>query len=178
MASSRSRAKTRGAVGGGFGAIPRMVWKHPDYCQLTGSAVKLLVDLACQYNGKNNGNLTVAYSILKLRGWKSKDTITNATRQLLDAGLIIQTREGRFVNPGGRCSLYALAWESIDDCPGKRLSVEPTSAPFRKFTLESYKTPGPETGHGSTRKPGRQVPSSGENDDPSARNSGRLRSIA
>ncbi|MFV0478276.1 MAG: hypothetical protein ACK5ME_10625 [Parahaliea sp.] len=152
----RNRRKTKGRGGdAGFGALPRAVWEHPDYCKLSGSAVKLLMDLACQYNGRNNGDLTVAYSILKKRGWSSKDTITNAKDRLLEAGLIICTREGRFTNPGGECALYALAWKPINDCPDRRLAVAPTNTPPRKFSLEIIKPPGPETGPGAPRKPGR-----------------------
>lgn len=156
MGRSRGKAKSNAAIGGGFGALPRVVWEHPDYCQLSGSAAKLLMDLACQYNGHNNGNLTVAYSVLKRRGWNSKETISKAIQHLLDAGLVIRTREGRFINPGGQCALYALAWHAINECPGKVLIVRPTTTPPRKFTLEASKTPGPQTGQGSVHNPGRQ----------------------
>lgn len=151
---SRSKAGSRGGSESSFGALPRIVWMHPDYCHLSGSAVKLLMDLVCQYNGRNNGNLTVAYSVLKRRGWKSKQTISSATHELLDANLIVQTREGYFTNPGGRCALYAITWKAIDECPGKNLTLRPTSTPFRKFTLEAFKSPGPDSGPSSVHKVG------------------------
>ncbi|MEX2326317.1 MAG: hypothetical protein WD558_01175, partial [Pseudomonadales bacterium] len=55
-----------------FAGIPRHVIQHPDYQALSGNAVKLLVDLAFQYRGKNNGDLTTAWHVLKHRGWKSR----------------------------------------------------------------------------------------------------------
>lgn len=158
MAANRDKVKSRGDGGGGHGAIPRVVWEHPDYFNRSGSAVKLLVDMACQYNGRNNGNLTVAHSVLVKRGWSSKGTIVKATQELLAAGLIICTREGRFINPGGRCALYALAWKPIDECPGKGLNAAPTITPPRKFSLGDIKTPGPECGQGSVHKQDRQKP--------------------
>jgi hypothetical protein len=152
MAHNRSKVKSRSDGAGGFGALYRHVWKHPDYCQLSGNASKLLMDFACQYNGRNNGDLTNAFSLLKERGWRSKTTVSRATEELINANLIVRTREGRFTNPGGMCALYAITWKSIDDCPGKKLTVAPTSTPLRKFTLENSKMPCPEGGQGSVHK--------------------------
>jgi hypothetical protein len=110
--------------------------------------------LASQYRGNNNGDLTIAYSLLKDRGFKSKGTIERSRDELLNANLIIKTREGRFTNPGGVCALFALTWQAIDECDGK-LEVKSTTTPPRQFSLENNKTPRPETGHGSTSKQGR-----------------------
>ena len=115
MARNRSKVKSRSDGAGGYGALYRHIWQHPDYCQLSGNAAKLLMDFACQYNGRNNGDLTNAYSVLSSRGWRSRGTIQRATKELLDARLIVQTREGRFINPGGVCALYAVSWRPIDD---------------------------------------------------------------
>lgn len=152
MARNRSKTKSRSDGAGGFGALPKIVWNNPDYHNLSGNAVKLLMDFACQYNGRNNGDLTNAFSVLRSRGWRSKQTVQRATTELLEAGMIIQTREGRFINPGGLCALYALTWKRIDECPGKNLSIAPTSTPHRKFSVEDIKTPGPQSGQGSVHK--------------------------
>lgn len=140
-------------MSGGYGALPRVIWEHPDYFGLSGNATKLLIDFTCQYNGRNNGDMTAAYSILKKRGWKSQDTISKAVKQLLDARLVIRTREGRFCNPGGFCHLYGITWQPINECPGKNLDIGPTVTPPRQFSLERIKTPTPETGDGSHQKP-------------------------
>lgn len=149
---TRKRAKSRTDSPGGYGGLPKVVWKHPDYCNLKGNAVRLLMDLACQYNGHNNGDLMAAYTVLKKRGWKSQDTITAAVEQLIQANLIIRTRIGQFCNPGGRCHLYALTWKSIDECQGKNLDVGPTRTPPRKFSMENTKKLTPETGDSSHQK--------------------------
>jgi hypothetical protein len=128
----RKQKNSKGAQN--FAGIPRKVMRHPDYHMLSGNAAKLLFDLAFQYRGSNNGDLTTAFHVLKKRGWKSRQTIDRAKRQLLDNDFIIETRLGRFTNPGGRCALYALTWESIDECQGKGLEVKATAIPKRLFT--------------------------------------------
>ena len=137
-----------------FGGIPLPVFEHPDYQALSGSAAKLLMDFACQYYGKNNGDLTAAYSVLKPRGWKSKGTISSAVNELLERNLITKTREGRFQNPGATCALYALNWYPIDECHGK-LDVAPTRVPPRAFSAELSPTPSPKNGQGSIQDAGR-----------------------
>lgn len=156
MSNSRRSSKGRVDAPGGFAGIPRIVMKHMDYQGLSGTAVKLLLELSGQFKGANNGDLTTAFSILKNRGFRSKATLSRSIKELLQARMIVLTREGRFINPGGRCALYALTWTAIDECPGKDLSIQPTITPHRKFSLELNKNPGPETGQGSSSERGRQ----------------------
>lgn len=160
-------------IKGGFAGIPRIVMDSPDYLNLSGNAVKLLNELCRQYRGNNNGDLTVAYGVLKERGFKSKDTIKRACNELLQANLIIKTREGRFINPGAVCALYALSWNPINECNGK-LEAKPTTKPPRQFSLENNKTPRPETGPGSSLKSGRQRARNSKGQYSSSLKSGRL----
>ncbi|RLU00602.1 MAG: hypothetical protein D9N14_04870 [Ketobacter sp.] len=135
MGRNRERTKGRKDAPGGFAGIPRYVMDHPDYKSLSGNAVKVLMMLAYQYKGKGNGNLTAAWSIAQKHGFRSEPTLSRAIRELMAKRLIIRTREGRFLNPGGQCALYALAWKPIDECPGKRLEVGPTTRPPRQFSI-------------------------------------------
>lgn len=116
-----------------FAGIPRAVLLHKDYQNLSGNAVKLLLDLAFQYRGGNNGDLTTAFNVLKVRGWTSRATIDRAKKQLLLNELIKETRPGQFINPGGRCALYALTWAAIDECPGKSLACKASGIAPRSF---------------------------------------------
>jgi hypothetical protein len=150
-----TRRSKRGKPKESFAGIPRSVMDSPDYKSLSGNAVKLLLELASQYRGYNNGDLTVANSILKNRGFNSKATITSKKGELLRAGMITETRKGRFINPGGACALYALTWQSIDECGGK-LEVKPTNKPHRAFSAENKENPRPQNGHGSSLNVGRQ----------------------
>lgn len=108
-------AKNRSTYRKSFAGIPRWVMETEDYKGLSGNAVKLLNELSYQYRKHNNGDLTVAWHVLNDRGWNSRTTIKKARDELLEADLIVCTREGRFLNPGGVCALYALRWEAISD---------------------------------------------------------------
>ena len=133
--SSKINNKGRSPTGR-FVGLPHVVIKNKDYIGLSYKSKALLIDLALQYNGRNNGDLTVALSVLKDRGWKRQATIGAAVKELLASNLVIRTREGQFQNPFSRCSLYAITWKAIDECKGKDLNVKPTATAPRKFSLE------------------------------------------
>ena len=137
MNAKRKREKIKGRKESGrFVGLPFCVLKCDDYIGLSYKSKVLLIDLALQYNGKNNGDLTAAFAILKKRGWVREATIFTAVQELMVANLIIRTREGQFQNPHSRCALYALAWQPIDECLGKDLEIGPTVTSPRKFSLE------------------------------------------
>lgn len=72
-----------------------------------------------------------------------KISLAKALDRLQQLGLITRTREGVFLNPGGHCARYALAWLPIDDCPGKDLEVNPTITPQLKLSMLKSRMPGP-----------------------------------
>ena len=133
------------AANGRFAGIPHSVMESESYYLSSGNALKLLLELAKQYNGHNNGDLSAAFSVLKSRGWRSKKTLARCLAELIERELIVRTREGWFSNPGGRCALYALTWLRIDECDGKDLEVGPTRVPYRSFGVEKLKKPGTES---------------------------------
>lgn len=104
--------------------IPHEVLCSDAYRRQDGWAAKLLVDVAGQFNGYNNGDLCAAWTIMREKGWRSKGTLHKALNHLLEAGLVEQTRQGG----RNRCSLYAVTWRAIDECKGK-LEIKPTRAP-------------------------------------------------
>ena len=118
-----------------FAGIPRIVMDTDDYKNLNGNAIKLLLELAYQYRGNNNGDLSATFSHMKKRGFKSKETLWNALKSLQGAKLIMKSREGQFTNPGGLCALYALTWQPIDECNGKH-DTKDTRTAHRKFRME------------------------------------------
>lgn len=127
MADKRARHKGRRSTAP-FLNIPKEVLSSEAYLSLGGWEVKLLVDIASQFNGKNNGDLTAAYSVMRERGWNSTGTLNKARKALLDAGLIQETRSGG----RHRCTLYAVTWRGINECKSK-LDVKPTIAPSNLF---------------------------------------------
>ena len=117
-----------------FAGIPRVVMECPDYVNLSGSAIRLLNEMACQFKGANNGDLCPAWTLMKERGFRSKSTLTRAIQELVAAEMIMLTRQGQFIR--NKAGLYALTWAQIDDCSGKHLDELPTRTPPRKFSLE------------------------------------------
>lgn len=113
----------------GFLHIPKALLELKDFKCLSAKALKLLIDLASQFNGKNNGDLCMALKLMKDRGWSSNDTLNKAKRELLDKQLIILTKQGGLgIGP----NLYAITWQPIHECGGK-LDVAPTTLAPRKL---------------------------------------------
>ena len=114
MPTSRRKAKGR-SDSGSFVAMPHAILESETYARLRAPAVKLMLDLYGQYKGSNNGDFAMAWSMMKKRGWRSKDTLYRARDELIDNGFVIQTRQGG----KHQCSLYAVTWQPIDECNGK-----------------------------------------------------------
>jgi alkylhydroperoxidase/carboxymuconolactone decarboxylase family protein YurZ len=110
IVASKSNAKGRSRTAS-FVALPKHLINSPKYQRLNGNSVKLLTQIAEQFNGSNNGDLQAAFSILKGKGWKSSETLDRALKELLTIGLIVKTRQGYFPNT---CSLFGLTWHLID----------------------------------------------------------------
>ena len=98
-----------------FLSLPHNVLDHESFRTLSPRAAKLLIDIAAQFRGYNNGDLCAPLSVMKKRGWKSSDQLFKARKELLDRGLILTSRQGGL----NKCSLFALTWFQIDDCKGK-----------------------------------------------------------
>lgn len=135
MAANYSKSKGRGRGKGHFG-LPKEVIQHDNFKQLSSYGNKLVIDLGQQYLGKNNGDLCATWVFMRERGWKSKDTLNDALRELEYYGLIVQTQMGGLNLP----SLYAFSWNRIDkattasgwlvgDLPGSWKQYKP---PFQK----------------------------------------------
>lgn len=114
--SQRARFKQKGRTGATFVQMPHFVLRSEQWAALSGSEVKLLMELASQYRRYNNGDLSATYTDMQRRGWRSKETLQRTLESLEASGWIIKTRQGgRHIG----CSLYAISWEPVDDCDGK-----------------------------------------------------------
>lgn len=119
-----------------FAGIPNRVMEHRDFCNLSGSAVKLLLWFAYQYKGNNNGKLCAVHSQMKDRGFASKTTLSKAVQELTLKSFIEVTK-GSGVSKNGRTpNYYALTWEPIDEIPGFKMDIQPTSKALRTFIDE------------------------------------------
>lgn len=127
MAQTRERNKGR-TNGPSFVQLPHYVLNHPNFLELSGHSVKLLLDMCAQYKGANNGDLAMPWSRMEKRGWKSRDTLNRARRELLDRLWLVITRQGGRKKP----TLYAVTLWPIDGCQGK-LDVVPTTRPTHSW---------------------------------------------
>ena len=110
---------------GAFLRLPLSVLQSQAYVKASPYARMLLIDLAMQYRGDNNGDLAACWKTMSLRGWRSETTLTKAKRELLDLGLIVETRKGARPN---KARLYAVRWCALDPCGGK-LDMAPAAFP-------------------------------------------------
>ncbi|MDV2116471.1 hypothetical protein [Alcaligenes faecalis] len=110
-----SRFKRNRSDGSRFLLMPFTVLESQAYLSLTGQQTRLLIDIAHQYRGDNNGRLLAAWTYLnEERGWTSKQTIATALEVLLSRGLLFKTRQGQRPN---KTSWYALTWQPLDHHP-------------------------------------------------------------
>jgi len=108
MAKNNAKGRKKTAS---FVALPKYLINSSKYQGLRGNSIKLLTQVAEQYNGSNNGDLQASFSVLKHKGWKSSETLDSALKELLECGFLVKTRQGCFPNI---CSLFGLTWQPID----------------------------------------------------------------
>ena len=120
MARSKFKNNRDKRDGNQFVALPRVVLESPGYRQAGHPARSLLIDIATQYTGHNNGKLVACAKYLAPIGWKSNATMLRAVRQLLACGLLIETRKGARPN---KSAWFALSWLDLDQ--GHGLDIDP-----------------------------------------------------
>ena len=93
------------------------------------SSVKLLIDIAIQYNGANNGDLQASLNPMRARGMGQ---FINAESGETRASPLWFCRTDKAGWPRFLHGLYAITWESIDGCNGK-IQVPSTKVASRLF---------------------------------------------
>ncbi|MTI12561.1 hypothetical protein [Sansalvadorimonas verongulae] len=122
------------------------------------SSKALLTDMLLQLNYQkggpvNNGDICATFSVMKSRGWKSKQTLQNAIDELLHYGWIVVSRPGEFLRKD-RPTLFAITFLSVGECDGK-LTI-PQSGPLRLWreTREKFeRKSGTAPKNGAQKKP-------------------------
>jgi hypothetical protein len=123
---SKSLARLKQARDGGGGPVvvfPHCVLNSQAYLTLSGQAVRLLIDIAMQFNPKrkNNGMLLASRAYMfKNRGWTSSDQLNKAKQELLERSLICQTVQGMRPN---KASWYGLTWLPLDEIDGLEIEA-------------------------------------------------------
>jgi hypothetical protein len=120
---SRARYAREKRHPGLFVALPCAVIRSEQFARLSSKAVKLLVDLLAQYQGNNNGDFCAAWTMMSKRGWRSRDTLCKALKELVVNRWIVQTRQGGM----NAASLYGVTFFALD--PSSKLDVSAKAFP-------------------------------------------------
>lgn len=105
-------------AGGRWVGVPLFVIESDRYAQLKPLSHSLLYEISGQYNGYNNGYLSLTRNDLNNRGFTSPMSNQRAIDALVSAGIITKTRTGGIAKgKGGKrtCNLYAVNWRPIDE---------------------------------------------------------------
>lgn len=103
------------AISGAFAAFPWAVIDSNAHTGASERARAFLIILIRQLNGRNNGHLQTGKKWLAVQGWKSNDAVQKACAELIERGLITQTKFGG-LNAGA--NLFAVTWLQITDFTG------------------------------------------------------------
>ncbi|WP_182531941.1 hypothetical protein [Dokdonella fugitiva] len=129
-----------------FVAIPHYVIDSEEFRALSGSTVKLIVELLRQFNGKNNGLLCTAL-LRRHRHW-GVQKLVRCTREAEEAQFLLRTKQG-----GMRigATFHALTWLPLDECDG-RIDYPAEKVPSHAWRRDAQSRngtwPSPETGRG------------------------------
>lgn len=122
-----SRRHPKKSSGGGrFARLPLSVLSTAAVKTLEHAHFRILVLLAAQYHGGNNGALGITRSQAAENGVGSGHTLYGALKALETRGLIDKTYQASRVPP--RPAMYALTWVSVDDTEYSRAERLPTHA--------------------------------------------------
>ena len=102
----------RKTTSGHFALLPVTVLSTDAVKTLHHAAFRVLVLLAAEYNGHNNGAVGLTRSQVAVNGIGSDHTLYSALRTLEKRGLSEQTYPASRVPP--RPTMYALTWISVD----------------------------------------------------------------
>lgn len=120
MARKNKQARLE-SISGGYGAIPWAVLDSVSFKGASDKAKALLLALMRQHNGNNNGRLHLAKKWLYNQGWTCHENNSKARKELIERGLIVQTKCGG-LNMGP--DLFALTWYDISNYVGLDISAK------------------------------------------------------
>lgn len=116
----RRRTPRPESIVGRYAPVPHVVLDSVAYQGASFSARALLMEIIRQHCGSNNGHMQLSMGWLRKRGWNSWDVLYRARAELLDRGLIIETRKGGLNNGPSR---FALTWLDISNFSGLDLQA-------------------------------------------------------
>lgn len=119
-----------------FVGIERTVIDSAAFVSLSKLARALYLDLRRQFNGHNNGDITIADSVLSRYGW-SHSSVHKALKEIVTHGLMIRSRKGGVTAPTAvRPSLYAFCDLPVMANPAKGIAGAQPMLSYRHFKPE------------------------------------------
>jgi hypothetical protein len=118
------------SVKGGYGAIPWVVLDSNSFKGASDKAKSLLFPLLRQHNGQNNGHLHLSKSWMAKQGYTCPAINNNARDELIERGLLVQTKLGG-LNIGPH--QFALTWLDVSNYVG--LDISPKDFVKGKYSL-------------------------------------------
>lgn len=76
--------------------IPYSMANHPAFRSLSGSALKVWIELRSKFNGSNNGKLSLSFQDAATKLGLSKTTVGRAFKELQEKGFIVKQRAGHW----------------------------------------------------------------------------------
>jgi hypothetical protein len=113
MARRKDRVPEK--VNGLFIAFPHAVFDSESFIGASDKSKALLLALARQLNGRNNGHLQLTTKWLRDKGFKCQSSNIKARKELIERGLIVHTKQGG-LNMGA--DLFAVTWVDITNWIG------------------------------------------------------------
>lgn len=116
-------AANRDDPNGAVMVIPHYVLNTNAYKTLSGNGVRLMFDIAMQFNGRdNNGSLLASWRHMSQnRGWTSNGSLNKALNELLERQLICKTVQGHRPN---KASWFAVCWSTLQVTKGIDIKVQ------------------------------------------------------
>lgn len=118
--------------------LPYAQLKSPAWRSLSGSAVRLWLELHTRYNGGNNGTLTLSYAEAGETLGIGKATVQRAYAELVAKGFLTLEREGNWYSR--RAHEWRLTTKPMQHSKGKLLATQ---------DWRSYRPPKTKRGSGS-----------------------------
>lgn len=116
-----------------FVGLPKELLNHQSVTMLSHAEFRVLVLIAKEYYGSNNGALGVTAAQAAQQGIRSKNTHYAALRKLEARGLIAMTYPASRVPP--RPAMYEITWQPCDETRYSFSTRTPSFA-YRKWCKE------------------------------------------
>jgi hypothetical protein len=120
--------------------LPVEVGMSPQFCWLPHFAVRVLITLAGQYRGFNNGALTLSVATAEQWG-VSRSELYAGLSLLKHVGFIEETVPPRRKSGHGQPARYALSWRKLDESAKFNIAASATAS--KAWTATDLETLGP-----------------------------------